>query len=894
MPVATIDAPVSPVKVLLVEDTEIDAELASRALRRAGIDHVSRRVDSEPDLLEALAAFRPDVILSDYSMPHLDGPRALAIAREHARDVPFIFVSGTIGEEVAIDSLKRGATDYIIKSNMTRLAAAVARALQDSRERASKARAQDDLREAQERFALFMQHLPGPAFIKDLQGRHRFVNAAFERMADMDRDSLVGRTDRELWPELAEPYVSNDRWVIEHNDVLQTFESRPQGDGTHSYLVHKFPIPDPTGRTALIGGVAVDFTARLLAEEKLARLGRIHAFMSGINSAIVRTQARGELLQEACRIALEDGGFGVAWILLHDESGTPQLAACAGADPSVIARRLAPGTARSREAEVAEGVGATGRPVVIDPAERVAHLPRAMSGAGDRHVVAGMPIRLEGRVAGVLALYASESRVFDADEMKLLGELAGDISFALEYLSKKERLDYFAYFDPLTGLPNRALCTDRINQLAQSHGLGEVKAAVLIVDLERFSLVNDSLGRQAGDELLQLVARRLHEMVSPAGTAARVGADAFAVVFTDVREGADVARLLEERVAAGMGRPFAVGGQDLRIAFKCGVALFPDDGRDAESLLCNAEMALKNAKDSPDRYLFYAAPMNARVAEILNLENALRAALAESQFVLHYQPKIDVAAGLVYGLEALVRWNSPERGLVPPAVFLPIVEQTGMILELGMWVMRQAALDQARLFAPAHSDLRVSVNVSSLQLRQKHFVADALEAIRGAGGNPASLDLEITETVIMEDIEQNIPKLDALRALGMGVEIDDFGTGYSSLAYLGKLPMTALKIDRTFVTAMSRSAGDRTIISTIISLAHLLGLSVVAEGVETVAQRDMLRNLGCTRMQGYLFSRPLPAGELLVTLARGSLDVAGAGAAAPPGPRQRFSRERAG
>jgi EAL domain-containing protein (putative c-di-GMP-specific phosphodiesterase class I) len=286
--------------------------------------------------------------------------------------------------------------------------------------------------------------------------------------------------------------------------------------------------------------------------------------------------------------------------------------------------------------------------------------------------------------------------------------------------------------------------------------------------------------------------------------------------------------------------------------------------------------------------------MNARVAEILNLENALRAALAESQFVLHYQPKIDVAAGLVYGLEALVRWNSPERGLVPPAVFLPIVEQTGMILELGMWVMRQAALDQARLFAPAHSDLRVSVNVSSLQLRQKHFVADALEAIRGAGGNPASLDLEITETVIMEDIEQNIPKLDALRALGMGVEIDDFGTGYSSLAYLGKLPMTALKIDRTFVTAMSRSAGDRTIISTIISLAHLLGLSVVAEGVETVAQRDMLRNLGCTRMQGYLFSRPLPAGELLVTLARGSLDVAGAGAAAPPGPRQRFSRERAG
>jgi EAL domain-containing protein (putative c-di-GMP-specific phosphodiesterase class I) len=325
-----------------------------------------------------------------------------------------------------------------------------------------------------------------------------------------------------------------------------------------------------------------------------------------------------------------------------------------------------------------------------------------------------------------------------------------------------------------------------------------------------------------------------------------------------MRADADVARLLEERVTLRMREPFVVGGQELRIAFKCGVALFPGDGRDAESLLHNAEVALKGAKSSTDRYLFYTAPMNARVAEILSLENALRTALAEEQFVVHYQPKVDTSSNRIYGLEALVRWNRPGHGLVPPDVFLPLVEETGMILDVGMWVMRQAARDQRRWrrHAPA---MRVSVNVSSLQLRQKHFVDDALRTVRDAAGDANLLDLEITETVIMEDIEQYIPKLRDLRALGMGVEVDDFGTGYSSLAYLGKLPVTSLKIDRSFVTAMTETADDRTIISTIISLAHHLKLSVVAEGVETAAQRVMLRSLGCDLMQGYHVSRPAPA-----------------------------------
>ena len=843
----------APIRILMVEDALIDAELVSRVLKKAGIEHVTQRVDSEGEFLAALDAFGPDIILSDHSMPHMDGSRALALAQQHAPSTPFVFVSGTIGEEVAIESLKRGATDYIIKSNMSRLPAAVHRALQDARDRAFKDRAEQALREAQERFALFMQHLPGPAFIKDGAGRLQFVNAAFARLAKMDASALVGKTDHELWPEQADSYVANDRWVVQNGRALETFESVPGDRGVHTYLVNKFPIPQPGG-DGLIGGVAVDLTARLLAEEKLARLGRIHAFMSGINSAIVRAQAPEELLREACRIAVEHGGFRMAWIAEVRQGVQPRIVAASHGDALGVV------LSKPREAKIVADVTRQARAVVLDA-------PGTETEGVDAHALAGLPINRADAVTAVLALYASERGFFEQDEMKLLAELAGDISFALEYLARKAQLDYFAYYDPLTGLANRALCTDRINQAVQAHAAHDFKAAVLVLDLERFSFVNDSFGRQAGDELLRQVGRRLQEVVAPSGTVARVADDAFALVFTDLREDADVARLVEERVAARMSEPFDVNGQELRVAFKCGVALYPDDGRDADALLRNAETALKNAKVSAERYLFYATPMNARVAEILTLENALRRALAEQRFVLHYQPKVDLASNRLCGLEALVRWDSEERGLVAPTVFLPIVEETGMILDLGLWVMRQAACDQRRWrdIAPG---VRVSVNVSALQLRQRRFVEDALLAVREAGGDPASLDVEITESVIMQNIEQSIPKLRELRAVGMGVEIDDFGTGYSSLSYLGKLPATALKIDRSFVTAMTQTSGDRTIISAIISLAHLLNLSVIAEGVETVTQRDLLRAMGCDRMQGYLFSKPRPATDIAALLER--------------------------
>jgi diguanylate cyclase (GGDEF)-like protein len=449
--------------------------------------------------------------------------------------------------------------------------------------------------------------------------------------------------------------------------------------------------------------------------------------------------------------------------------------------------------------------------------------------------------------------------VFDDDEMKLLSELADDISYALEYIDKNERLDYFAYYDPLTDLPNRSLFADRLSQLVHAHAADAPhRVAVAVFDIERFALVNDTLGRQSGDTLLKLVAARLRDAAQGSASIARLGADVFAIAVPDVRDDADAARLLAEFTAAVMGEPYDIGSQELRVAFKCGVAIHPGDGDDAESLLKSADAALKNAKASGERYMFYASQMKASVAGILLLESRLRRAVAADEFILHYQPKIELATGRVDSLEALIRWQSPDEGMVSPAQFVPMLEETGMIVDVGLWVLRQAVADQQRWARTGCGVPRVSVNVSAKQLRQKDFVASAIDAVRGAGGDPAAIDLEITESVIMEDIAQYVPKLQALRDAGMGVEIDDFGTGYSSLAYIGRLPLSAMKIDRSFVSAMTEVDDNVSIVSTIISLAHQLELRVVAEGVETPAQRDLLASMGCDIIQGYLISRPQP------------------------------------
>jgi diguanylate cyclase (GGDEF)-like protein len=380
-------------------------------------------------------------------------------------------------------------------------------------------------------------------------------------------------------------------------------------------------------------------------------------------------------------------------------------------------------------------------------------------------------------------------------------------------------------------------------------------------DLERFRNINDSLGQAAGDALLQQVAAWLLEQWGGASLLARIDTDHFAVLLPQVAQAEDVARVLGRALDALASHLFRLDAAELRIAAKVGAALYPDDGDGADTLFKHAEAALKKAKASGERYLFYTGTMTGAVAEKLALETQLRHALDNEEFVLHYQPKVELASGRVVGAEALIRWNDPRTGLVPPGRFIPILEETGLISEVGRWALRQALADYLRWRAAGLDAVRIAVNVSALQLRNRGFIAEVGQALAVHADAPRGLELEITESMIMDDVQQVIASLQAIRAMGVTVAIDDFGTGFSSLGYLAKLPVDSVKIDRSFVVEMNQHPEGLTLVSTIIKLAHSLQLKVVAEGVETEEQSRMLHLLMCDQMQGFLFSRPVPADE---------------------------------
>jgi len=386
---------------------------------------------------------------------------------------------------------------------------------------------------------------------------------------------------------------------------------------------------------------------------------------------------------------------------------------------------------------------------------------------------------------------------------------------------------------------------------------GRHKLGVVLIDLERFKNINHSLGRPAGDALLKQVAKWLTHQLGDANLLARVDADHFAVMLPKVQYAAELARIVEKATVDFLHYPFRLNDAVFRIAAKFGVALFPDDGADADTLLKNAEAALKKAKAGGERYLFYAEKMSEMVVGRLNLENQLREALDKQEFVLHYQPKINLVSGKVTGAEALIRWNDPRTGLVPPGRFIPIMEEIGLIQEVGRWALGKAVEDYLRWCNAGLAAVRIAVNVSPLQLSNRGFIAEINEAIGIDARAAAGLELELTESMVMEDVKHSIAILQMVRAMNVTVAIDDFGTGFSSLSYLSKLPVDTLKIDRSFVDDMTAAPEGTAVVSTIINLAHSLKLKVVAEGVETEEQAQLLRGLNCDEMQGYLFSKPL-------------------------------------
>ncbi|HZA55528.1 MAG TPA: EAL domain-containing protein [Candidatus Udaeobacter sp.] len=604
------------------------------------------------------------------------------------------------------------------------------------------------------------------------------------------------------------------------------------------------------------------------SQEKIQRLSRIQAVLSSINSAIVRIRERGPLFQEACKIAVECGQFKMAWIgLLETVSMKVRPVGWAGVEEGYLDEiSFSSGSEAPVDQGITEAAFKSKQPVVCNDLESdPLFLWKTEARERGYGSAVALPLLVDGEVAGVFELYASEAGFFNEKELDLLQDLAADIAFALEYIGKEEKISYLAYYDHLTGLPNRSLIHDRLNQIVHAPGRDKNQVALVVIDLERFSIINDTFGRRAGDYLLSQVADRLRTIIYP-DNLSHLGAGCFAVVLPHINGEAEVARFLEQEISTAMSRPLSIEAEDLHMSVRAGVALFPGDGDDAETLLRNAEAALKKAKGSGDRYLFYTPWMNARVAERLTVENRLRRAVKEDEFVLYYQPKIDLKTERINGVEALMRWKQPDRAIFPGA-FIPILEETGMILDVGNWVLERAASDYRRWMAKGLNPPPISVNVSPLQLRQQDFVVNVANAVGRTGSGLAALDLEITESLIMDNIKHSISKLEKFKELGVDIAIDDFGTGYSSLSYIARLPVSAVKIDRSFIIDLDRNPDSMSIVSAIISLAHSLNLKVIAEGVESDQQSQLLRLLRCDEIQGYVFSPAVPPEILEIMLA---------------------------
>ena len=479
-----------------------------------------------------------------------------------------------------------------------------------------------------------------------------------------------------------------------------------------------------------------------------------------------------------------------------------------------------------------------------------------------------VPVADDESPIAMLCVYSAEENAFGTEDVRFAEAVGHVLSTALQRQKAERRLAHLAQFDALTGLPNRSLLQDRLAQTIVQSRRKHWHAGTLFVDLDRFKLINDTLGHHQGDALIRQVGERLLSCVRPGDTVGRISGDEFAVVLADMARPDDAA-LVAQKILDALARPFDLGGNEAYISASIGIAAFPEDGDDAETLLKNADIAMYRAKESARNcYRFFTAEMNQRTVAKVQLNTDLRRAIERREFELYYQPKVDLVHAKLQGLEALLRWNHPQRGMVSPAEFIPALEDSGLILPVGEWVIGEACAQQRRWQQEGRVAVPVAVNLSPKQFRRGDLDRVIRQTLAGAGVDAGLLELEITESSLMEDPEDAVRVMHNLRAAGLRISIDDFGTGYSSRSYLTRLPLSALKIDRSFVRDAGASAEAASIVRAVIDMAQNMRFTVIAEGVETEEQVAFLRKHGCNQAQGYFFGKPASAGHTGALLAR--------------------------
>jgi diguanylate cyclase (GGDEF)-like protein/PAS domain S-box-containing protein len=630
-------------------------------------------------------------------------------------------------------------------------------------------------------------------------------------------------------------------------------------------------------------GILRDITERKRAEEALAREAGFVRLLQQVSVASNETSSGREALETGLRMIAEHTGWPVGHIYVVDDDGETLRSSNIWVRPDD--ERLLPFLDATTATPFRAGTGLPGRvlaskqPSWISDVTTDDNFPRRAA-ARDSGLAAAFafPVLVGSEVTAVLEFFTSEPLQPDGALCEVMGQIGTQLGRVVERELAQDRLTHHALHDPLTGLPNRTLLLDRLEVALAQRNRGGI--AVVFVDLDHFKLVNDSLGHSAGDTLLAAAATRLRAVVRPGDTVARFGGDEF-VVLAESTIGERDAEGLAERLAGALAEPFELGGAEVFVTASIGIAVSDGIEGDAHALLRDADAAMYRAKEAGRaRYEVFDSLMRAGAVRRLEIVNDLHRALERNQFVLHFQPQIDLRTNSLIGVEALLRWVHPDRGLVPPLEFIPVAEETGLINELGRWVLR-AACQQGRSWLdrfPGRPPLVMSVNLSGRQLHQPRFVEEVAAALADSGFPAEQLVLEITESVLMNDTAATIDTLASLKELGVRLAIDDFGTGYSSLTYLQRFPIDILKIDKSFVDGLGGANLEESAVTrTIVSLAKTLRLETVAEGVERSEHVRELQSLNCDIGQGYFFARPLDAGALTSLMSQPDTPMAALG-----------------
>ncbi len=616
---------------------------------------------------------------------------------------------------------------------------------------------------------------------------------------------------------------------------------------------------------------AMSVTERQIKENELYRINRTLAAISACDAALLRAVDETALFNEICRIMVNIGGYRFAWVGIAESTDEKIVRPIAnfGFQNEYLAQ------VKISWADEQFGHGPTGTAIRTGTLQvnnnfttnsNMAIWQDAAKKRGFASSIA-LPIKI-GSDIGAITIYAAQPDAFNAEEITLLNKLVDELNFGIANLrahregkAAEARVEYLAYHDPLTELPNRLMANDRMELAIAYADRAGSKAALMFLDLDNFKTINDSLGHAIGDGLLKAVATRLRECVRDTDTICRQGGDEFLIILPDVPD-SDAITGIMEKIQERLAGSFIIDNHSLSTSFSIGVAVYPDDGNNFDSLLKKADTAMYHAKEAGrNTYRFHTEQMNVDAVEHLSIRNGLRRALEHNEFVLYYQPQINLSNGVTFGAEALIRWNHPELGLIPPVRFISVAEESGLIVPIGEWVLHEACRQAVAWREAGLPELVIAVNLSAVQFKRGDLEKSVIRALAETGLDPICLELELTESILIQDTDKVLEKVMRLKSLGVKLSIDDFGTGYSSLSYLKRFNVDKLKIDQSFVRDLTSNPEDQAIVHAIIQMAHSLNMNTIAEGVEDENVLDHLRIYHCDEAQGYHFARPMPADE---------------------------------